>query len=278
MKSSLRKVTGFSPSQIAGIKVTHPMALAGEKQVDPSRRVVIQKDRLALAHDVEKSFEILTRYMAKAIRNNREEVENALIATGSPVSVRNVSLGRLNALVQNRLVQRDKNGKSFRQLMTALVASMYGRKLSADRFFRMPESMMGSNGETDELSSETDNMITLPPEPVSELETLTLEESTILPFARKSDGGVEKNKSDQDWGAILSGGAQVITAIGGVVGLFTGGQQANAEDNVFNTYNGGDFDPTNDQNKKNNKWVIWLVVIAVLSALGYFIYNKYYKK
>ena len=113
--SALKRVTGFSSTQIAGLKVNHPMALAGEKQVAPERRVVVQKDRLALNHDVEKSFEIMVRYIAKVIKTNREEVENALIATGSPITIRQANTGQLNAMVHNRLTQKDQNGKAFRQ-------------------------------------------------------------------------------------------------------------------------------------------------------------------
>ena len=279
--SSLRRVTGYSQKQIAGIKVNHPMQLA-DPQVKSNRRVVIQKDRLDLSHDVERSFEIMVNYIAKVIRTNREEVENALIATGSPKGVRHASLGNLNAMVQNRLTQKDRNGDAFRQYMSALVTAMYGKKLQSDKFFRIQEDFANSTGQS-ELSSSTENILSLPTLPATTID-VSETESTILPYQRSGDDGVEQNKSEQDWGSILSGGAQVITAVGGVIGLFTGGQQTQAGGSAFDQYNGGDgyggdgYGGDNNDKSGGNKWIIWLVVLAVLGVLGFVLYKQFKKK
>ena len=164
--SALNKVTGLTQRQIAGIKVDHPMALGGEDQFSANRRVVIQKDRLSINHDVETSFEIVVGYIAKAIAQNREEVENALIVTGSPVAIRQLNTRQINALVQNRLTQKDLNGKAFRQYITALLVGMFGRALSKDKFFRVEESFAKADGdENDEFATTTDNLLVLPTKP-----------------------------------------------------------------------------------------------------------------
>jgi hypothetical protein len=278
--SALKKVTGLTQKQIAGIRVEHPMALGGEDQVSYDRRVVIQKDRLALNHDVETSFEIVVRYIAKAIAQNREEVENALIVTGSPVAIRQLNTSQINALVQNRLTQNDLNGEAFRQYITALLVGMFGREMNKDKFFRVGESFAKADGdEHDEYSTETDNVIALQTKPATLLNT-GVQAGTILPYQKTDNGGVEENKDPKDWGSILQGSAQVVTALGGVIGLFTGGQQSNPNDNAFNDYNTGNGNNGGNNGGKSSgsKWIIWLVVVAVVAGVGFLIYKQTKKK
>jgi len=103
---------------------------------------------------------------------------------------------------------------------------------------------------------------------------------TILPYQKTDNGGVEENKDPKDWGSILQGSAQVVTALGGVIGLFTGGQQSKPNDNAFNDYNTGDGNNGGNNGGKSSgsKWIIWLVVVAVVAGVGFLIYKQTKKK
>jgi len=271
-RNSLERVTGLTAQEVSGMKAG-AMQMGGEKIPNRSRTVVVQKDRLSLSHDTATSFEVMVKYIAKAIKDRREEVENALIVTGAPVSVRNLNPSRFNAYVENQLTRRDSNGQAFRQLMTALVSGLYGRQLDNDKFFKMAESKASAIGD-DELSSETNNIIALQPLPLQPIEQ-TKKDQNILPYAKNSTGGVDQTKSDKDWGGILSGSAQVITAVGGVLGLFTGGNQVSEGQSNFDQYNqqNGGMPPV----KEKKSW-IWVVVALVVVGVAIALIVKFGKK
>ena len=128
MRSSLNKVTGLTEAQIMDQQTINDSALLNNNSGN-RRSIVIEKNRLQGGVGMEKSFEIVTKKIAKVITNRREEVENALIVTGSPISVRKYNRKKLNAAVQNRLVDTSKDGIAFRQYMTFLVGETYGNAL-----------------------------------------------------------------------------------------------------------------------------------------------------
>ena len=281
-KNSLERVTGMSSEQFSGIKAGS-MQQGGEDMPSSNRTVVVEKDRFILNHDTAQSFELVTKYIAKAIANNREEVENALIVTGSPKSVRKLKIKQFNAIVENKLTRTDKDGQVFRQLMTALLSGMYSRQLNKDQFFRLDgEEKSGAFGswsmldETtsnmSELNSSTDNVMTLPFLPIQPIESTT-SSNNILPYQQTPSGDVEQTKSDTDWGGILSGSAQVIGAIGGVLSLFSGGAQVRDGGSNLDQYNNNNNNNNNnnDDTTKSKKWiwiVVGLVVVGVVIALA----------
>lgn len=278
--SSLRKVTGLSPKEIAGLKVKNSMSIAGEKT--PHRRsIVVEKDRFMQGADTEEAFEIIVDKIAKVTDNNRVEVENALIVTGSPKGVRGMNRKRLNAEIQNRLVENSPNGMAFRQYMTALVGGMYGRSLVNDGFFRSSaparEKKASSTGLNATLGNPfaytgyTDgipNTNLIGSNVSTPLENSAQSGNNILNLKETEDGGVEKTSSDQDWGSILQGSAQVITSIGGVIGLFTGGSTATAGNTTFDQYSEEEF-YDEDKKKRGGLWlaILGLVVVGVVIFL-----------
>jgi hypothetical protein len=278
-RNSLERVTGLTVEQVAGRKAGS-MQQGGESYPPSSRTVVVQKDRLALTHDTAQSFEMIVKYIALAIKNRRQEVENALISTGSPKSVRNANPRRFNAIVQNRLMQKNEKGEAFRQLMSALVSGMYGRQLDNDKFFRIVEPKSSATGQYDileaEYSAQTENIISLPTIPLSTIETRK-DEPEILPLRKTKDGGVERNMDGEDWGNVLSGSAQVITAIGGVIGLFTGGQQTAEGDSAFDDYNLDQYGNGDNDNQKSGKGWIWGIVILVVIGVSIALIMKFGK-
>jgi hypothetical protein len=282
--SALRRITSLTPKEIAGLKVKNRMSLAGEKS--PHRRsIVIQKDRVLNDVNVEESFETIVEKIAGVIANNRVEVENALIATGSPRKVRLYNRKALNAEVQNRLVGTGKNSQAFRQYMTVLVGSMYGRSLKNDGFFRTGleskaikqgvaqeafsskvdnslEDKYGA-GDNDELEPSTTFLPTRPATVIDSSVSDLSESSTILPFIPTQDGGVKKTMGDQDWGSILQGSADVISSVGGVIGLFTGGNQSGNE-SVLDQYNDDKYQEEDKKYKQGGMSMLWKVIIGLV--------------
>jgi hypothetical protein len=290
--SALQRVLGMSEAEVAGIKVANPMSTTGEDT--PHRKsIVVEKDRFLQGASAEEAFEQIVEKIARVTDNRREEVENALIVTGSPIAVRKMNRRALNALIQNRLSDPSKKGMAFRQLMTALVGAMYGRSLMNDGFFRTetpprekmygiggggstPEDMLGNpftmTGYTDGVA----NTSLIQTDFLSELEK-SREQDNILPYAKNNQGGVDQTKSEQDWGNILQGSASVISSIGGIIGLFTGGQQVGEGGSEFDYYGSGSGGDGDDDEKKGKGWqylVIGLVVIGVIVGLYFMFRDK----
>jgi hypothetical protein len=278
-KNSLERVTGMSSEQVSGIKAG-AMQQGGEDMPSSNRTVVVHKDRFSSTHDTAESFEIVTHYIAKAIADNREEVENALIVTGYPANVRKLTGKQFNAVVENQLTRKDDNGTAFRQLITALVGGMYGRELNKDNFFRLQGEDKAGFSFSDsflsqetmdnfsELSSETDNIISMPTLPVQPIENNYAKTGTVLPYSKNDTGGVDQTQSSQDWGGILSGSAQVIGALGGVIGLFTGGNQVRPNESNFDQYNENNNGGNNNYDDKPDKSKGWLWAIVGLVVVG----------
>jgi hypothetical protein len=127
----------------------------------------------------------------KVIATRRNDVENALIATGSPQAVRTLNADEFNAAVMNRLSELGARGDAFRNDMTKLVVAYYGHELNADGFFVVGAyGRVGQDGEDDE------------------------------------NGG-----SGENVGEILQGSAAVLDSVGGIIGLFAGQNQQNAANN-----------------------------------------------
>jgi hypothetical protein len=285
--SALQRVLGMSEAEVAGIKVANPMSTTGEDT--PHRKsIVVEKDRFLQGASAEEAFEQIVEKIARVTDNRREEVENALIVTGSPIAVRKMNRRALNALIQNRLSDPSKKGMAFRQLMTALVGAMYGSSLMNDGFFRTEtparEKKFGAGlvyEETNPLAHTgyTDgipNTSLIQTDFSSELEK-SREQDNILPYAKNNQGGVDQTKSEQDWGNILQGSASVISSIGGIIGLFTGGQQVGEGGSEFDYYGSGSGGDGDDDEKKGKGWqylVIGLVVIGVIVGLYFMFRDK----
>jgi hypothetical protein len=127
----------------------------------------------------------------KVIATRRNDVENALIATGSPQAVRTLNADEFNAAVMNRLSELGARGDAFRNDITKLVVAYYGHELNADGFFVVGAyGRVGQDGEDDE------------------------------------NGG-----SGENVGEILQGSAAVLDSVGGIIGLFAGQNQQNAANN-----------------------------------------------
>jgi len=286
-KSALRSITGLSPEEIAGLKVESEMSLTGEET--PHRKsIVVEKDRFLQGANTEQAFEIIVEKIAKVTDARREEVENALIVTGSPIAVRGWNRAKLNAEIQNRLVDVSPQGMAFRQMMTALVGALYGKALVNDGFFRTktptrelkamsvgggstPEEMLGNPFANTGYTSGIPNT-TLTPSTSTPPITNTGSGSNILPYQKNSSGGVDQTKTETDWGGILSGSAQVITSIGGVIGLFTGGNQTQEGASQFDYYSEDDEIKGND--KKGWKWlIVGLFIVGIVVAM-YFMFRK----
>ena len=228
------------------------------------RSVVIERNKINTLSP-EESFEVITEKIANVITNNREEVENALIKTGCNKNCRKFDPIRFNATVQNKLVEDSAEGEEFRNYMTLLVARMYGSRLTNTGFFRssVNESKVGDNGE---IVPEIPDLSTLP------VEDREVEVENITGLQKTADGGVE-DKDPKDWGSILSGSAQLVNSIGGVIGMFTGGQTATTGNSVLDNYTPSSSlsqqDLLEEQNKKRtrNMLIIGVVLVAVVVTI-----------
>jgi hypothetical protein len=258
--NSLEKLHGKKKAlKMAGMKVPGLSTFMEEKPaMAKNRSITIQKDQLIDSLTPSESFEVIVEKIAKVNANRRKSVENALIGTGSKKVIRNYNLDQLNAEVHNRLTENTPQGQEFRNIMTMLVVNSYGNKLVNDGFFR--------NG----LEEEKAGADLLPPPrpegggiivgPVVDID------EPDYNYTETTDGGASKDKQT-DWGSILSGGAQVIDSVGGVIGLFTGGSQSTEDSNVFTQTNYSNDQPP----KKGGKTWIWvvlgLVVVSVVLVL-----------
>lgn len=275
---SIESVLGRTPANV--------MDQAGENF--PRKSIRIRKDELQSALSPEKQFEAIVIAIANVARTSRHQVENALIATGSTKAVRRMKPKRLNAEIQNRLVQSDAKGEEFRNYMTLLVVDQYGGSLINDSFFRKAgENQVGSNGGwpsyvglqtgTNPWSNQSGGWpsnvgLQTGTDPGGFLsgQTGSTTQGSVTGLQATSDGGVNKTNNSQDWGSILSGSAQVIHSVGGVIGLFTGGNQGTQNNNVFDQYQPNQNMPDPEPKRKRTGLIIGLVVGAV--AIGVLIW------
>ena len=228
---SIESVLGRTPANV--------MDQAGENF--PRKSIRIRKDELQSALSPKAQFEAIVSAIANVARTSRHQVENALIATGSTKAVRRMKPKRLNSEIQNRLVQSDAKGEEFRNYMTLLVVDQYGGSLMNDSFFRKPgENQVGSNGLVNPWSNQSGGWpsgvgLQTGTNPGGFLsgQTGSTASGSVTGLEATPNGGVNKTNNSQDWGSILSGSAQVINSVGGVIGLFTGGNQGTENNNVF---------------------------------------------
>jgi len=248
---SIESVLGRTPANV--------MDQAGENF--PRKSIRIRKDELQSALSPKAQFEAIVSAIANVARTSRHQVENALIATGSTKAVRRMKPKRLNSEIQNRLVQSDAKGEEFRNYMTLLVVDQYGGSLMNDSFFRKPgENQVGSNGLVNPWSNQSGGWpsgvgLQTGTNPWSNQsggwpsgvglqtgtnpggflsgQTGSTASGSVTGLEATPNGGVNKTNNSQDWGSILSGSAQVINSVGGVIGLFTGGNQGTENNNVF---------------------------------------------
>jgi len=284
-KSALRGVLGDKrASEITAIPTTHVLSSSNQPSLSGGhtnrRSVSIQKDRILEAYSPEESFEIVVEKIANLIDRSRKDLENALIASGAPKTVRQLDRKKFNAAVQNKLSENNAQGDTFRKYMTLLVTHNYGKSLVNDGFFRKP---MPANGKTagKEVVEKYRNNDRLSANGMTSYEALQFYmqnapgsqseqgNSEVTGLKETPDGGVKQTKKDTDWGSILSGSAQVINSVGGVIGLFTNGNQSTWDSNVFNTYSQFDYQQQQmDFERERRRKVTWLVVGIMLVAIA----------
>jgi len=265
--NSFFKIQGDNANNILS-RMNHSMSHTGGVPGSTNKRsVVIERNRINSLTPAD-SFELITNLIAKTIDFNREEVENALIKTGCPKRCRLYNRKKFNATVQNKLVDPSPEGEEFRNYMTLLVSQMYGKRLANKGFFRsnLSEQKVGNNSD---IVPETVDF-TLSSE---ELPSVTGENITGL--QKTADGGVTETEP-KDWGSILSGSAQLVNSIGGVIGMFTGGQQASTGSSVLDNYSTNFDQQLKDEEEKNKRTrniiIVGLVVVAVV--VGVIIYMR----
>jgi hypothetical protein len=183
----------------------------------------------------------------------RKDVENSLISTGSPKSVRSLNPTDFNNVVMNRLSQVGPAGDEFRSDITKLITVFYGKELTSDGFFNIaPSNRIGQTGEFDKIDE-------------------IIQTGSVTGKTETADGGVKddkEGKGGQNVGEILSGSAAVLDSLGGIIGLFTGSQP---QGEVVVVDNGAGAD---DRTKSKTPWgaiIIGLVVVgAIIGAIVYF--------
>ena len=259
--NSLEKLHGKKKAlKMAGAKVSGLSTFMEEKPaMAKNRSITIQKDQLIDSLTPSESFEVIVEKIARLNASRRKSVENALIGTGSKKVIRNYNLDQLNAEVQNRLAENTPQGQEFRNIMTMLVVDTYGNKLVNDGFFR--------NGMEEEKAGADDSLLGPPSGAIVTGGMVEIDEPDYN-YTETSDGGASKDKQT-DWGSILSGGAQVIDSVGGVIGLFTGGSQSTEDSNVFTQTNfSNDDNPPPPPKVPTWVWVVLgLVVVGVVLVL-----------
>ena len=205
--------------------------------------------------------------MLDKIRNvialRRKEVENALISSGSPKAVRSLGYKAFNSAVMNRLSAPGVAGDDFRSDITKLVTVLFGGTLAADGFFRT------KNNKNQRASFMGSNMFLSP----DTAEGIISANENILDKKETASGGVEKSNSGENVGSILSGSAQVIDSVGGIIGLFTGGSSQTANNNSLNTSGDNNLELRDESKGSKLPWIIGgLVVVAAI--VGVVIYMK----
>jgi hypothetical protein len=145
---------------------------------------------------------------------------------------------------------------------------MYGNKLNTDGFFRNgQEGKAGAGGIYENPWTSSAPEYGLPTstfnwQPSSSAGTTT---GTSTGLQATADGGATQTGGGQDWGSILSGSANVISSIGGVIGLFTGGNSANQNGtSVFDQYSDDGTPPPPPPKKSKVGLIVLLVVVAVV--------------
>lgn len=260
--SSLRKVIGRSHPDVNAVQVKTDMAIVGERSTKrgDNRTVVIERDAFLDPFTPEEAFESIVEKISRVTSGRRQEVENILIATGSKKSVRKMSRTQLNSEIQNRLVDPTEKGEKFRTFLSVMVANDYGKSLMNDGFFRLAgEAKASSNGQVQDPYYDKESGQWIFDQG---------EEST--PFTATPDGGIKQTKNPQQWGSVLSGSAQVINSVGGIIGLFTGGAQGMPNNNVFNTYSQDQMvfqQQQFEQQKRNRNLKIGLFIFGAIAII-----------
>lgn len=266
-RNSLEKVIGKTKvARLYGTVPANTLDQAGEDY--PVKRISIKREQMS-APSLSDQFEDIVQKISIVLNRYPDLVIDALIKTGSPVEVSNYSDKRLNKEVQNRLVSQSTNGRKFRTLMTHLLAKKMGESFKNDSFFRKdPELKVGVSGGTPVWSDEAGSWV------------FDENPNTINTEEVKSDPNInngQSNPSGNNWGEILQGSASLVDSIGGVIGMFQGGNQGTENDNVFNPYtpeNGYSNNPT-PRKKRNTGLIVGLIVGAViLGGLIYFLVKK----
>lgn len=220
--TALERITGKKPAPMDRTE----MGELATPDLSSPRSIIIEKDRTISDVDSAKSFQNVVDAIARATSIKRNEVENALIVTGSSKGVRRMSRKALNKQIQDRLVQDDANGEKFRMYMAELVAKLYGTQIMSDGFYRTDtttrtpqESSVGGSADLDNPFMYSNTNYDLP---TSDFTTYSSSQ-VLTNIEETNDGGAVETKPQTDWGGILSGSASVINSIGNVIGLFVGG-------------------------------------------------------
>lgn len=223
------------------------------------RRSVIVETKQENILDVDKAQakSIVLDKIRMVIGRRRKDVENLLIATGSPKAVRSLKPNQFNAAVMNRLAKPGTNGDTFRDGISKLVVVTAGNQVVADGFFKV-----GTTG--------LENLY------ISEEQMAALQSQNVTGYEETPDGGVQETKQGQDVGEILGGSASVLHEIGGIIGLFTGTGQQTAQNNQLNQPWGVTPPPPPPRRTPWTAIIIGLVVVAAI--VGVVIYMKKKKK
>ena len=272
--SSLVAILGRNHPDINSMLVQKGMSTVGEKIADSSnnRTILIERDQIMDQFTPEESFEAIVDKIAILGTTRKEEVENVLIATGSPKAIRSMSRKNFNAELQNRLTDNSEQGDKLRTFISVMIANDFGKFLVEDGFFTV----------RNEPKAGASDIGTLPTLPVTNVDTTVPLGGTIMPFVQTPDGGVKPTKSEKDWGSIFSGSAQILNSVGGILGLFVGGNQGTGNQNIFNDKTQAEIDAERAQydlqRKSRNTKIIIGVVVAILLVVAIVVVAKTIKK
>jgi len=228
-KTSLHQITGQTHAVIPAL-ISPPAR---------NRTILIEKETLMGDTSPSVAFEGMVEKIALITTNRRPGIENLLIVTGSPKDVRKMSRKALNAEIQTRLVSRTTHGDDFRKYISVIIAHDFGKSIMKNGFSAsMPEKKAGAVGNplTGNPFGTTNTSLYTPTSSYTPTGYTPTSLPPVTPFESTPDGDVESAKNTQNWGSILSGSAQVINSVGGIIGLFSGGAPGSNNNNVFNGY------------------------------------------
>lgn len=204
---------------------------------------------------LDKVAQVITRY--------RKDVENSLVATGSPTAVRLMSKSAFNSEVVNRLSDRSANGEQFREDMAKVI--VLHDTLNANNRDFFTESKASSSGMG----------LDLPPVYTGTIPTTANVEispdMTLLDYQETETGDVRGKKERErntSFGEILTGSASVISSVTGLMGLFVGDQNQQMQQDELNFYAQQYQQPQPKRGGMNRRTIIiGLVVVALIVAV-----------
>jgi len=268
-QSSLSKL--HKKSTIASLFGTTPENTMDQTGEDlPQRAISIKREQMS-APDLESQFENVVRKLSKAKNQYRSLVVDALIKTGSPKNVGQFNSNKLNKEIQNRLVSNSVNGRKFRTAMAYLLADKYKESFKNDSFFRTdsePKVKVGGGLENPWTSNNWQSQFNY--ESSIDIEELGNDSNFNQTTSTENESG--NTGSGQNWGSILQGGAQLVNSIGGILGMFQGGNQATQDENVMNQYDQGSNNYKPDEEKGKNRTGLIVAIVIGAIVIGGLIY------